>query len=341
VRAARRLGVPIALGVVCALVITAAARGELLGTASGLVLSSTEVTLADDDGGGTLFGLVGARPGNQNEGCVTVRSTSDAPVSVNLSAVATGELAPYVRLTITEGSGPSGEGTCDGFEPDTADHIGRGPGVIFVGRLAELADPGRPAVDAPDEEWPPGTSHSFRIRAEIVNDPAAQGREASGRLVWQAAAVPQTPAPATPTPRTPTPVQATPLRPQMPTRPAARARGPRAPLLTRTRPVVVTKRALAVRVVCPPGGRRCAGTLIARLPRAVPGPALRRSVGLAPGRRRIVRLALRRGVRGALRRLRPSARRRIKVRFVVAGTRREIALKRRAQISPTSPRASR
>ena len=142
---------------------------------------ATEVRLTDDAAGTALFGNDLLRPGLPVERCIAVTYTGTVdPEAVRLYAAATtGDLAPYLDLTIDIGRpGTPASAGCAGFSPAA---------TVYVGTLAAFAadhssySTGRPTWDPADGE----ETRSFRFSLVVRADPAASGRTATFGFSWR------------------------------------------------------------------------------------------------------------------------------------------------------------
>lgn len=138
------------------------------------------------DTSAALFGAHNAAnllPGQQAEACTTVANAGDGRGRAALYAPAvTGELAPFLTLTVTRGARPaSSSSSCAAFTPDSTAYGLDDPGVIFRGKLAEFPNKTASALIDP-ADWPAGAAHAFRFELALTDDPASEGRSASWDL---------------------------------------------------------------------------------------------------------------------------------------------------------------
>jgi hypothetical protein len=145
------------------------------------------VVLSDDDGGVTaLFnsGTDGSLTGGQVlTRCVVVRydGTLTSGISVKLHGTAAGALAPYLDLTIDQGSGGGGVGSCTGFSLSTAG--------VYTGTLDGFATATAAGFTAGVGTWAPasnGATMSYRFTITVQSVAGAQGKSASGGFTWEA-----------------------------------------------------------------------------------------------------------------------------------------------------------
>ncbi|MEX2196212.1 MAG: hypothetical protein WD844_13080 [Thermoleophilaceae bacterium] len=145
---------------------------ESNGYAAGTVL------LSDNDAGTALLSLSGAMPGASSTGCILVTYGGSLDADVRLYASVSGALAPHLVLTVTRGTdaAPSFD-SCASFSPE--------PGDLFDGPLSSY--PGTYGTGIADPEaWSTGESHSYRVRAELADDPAAENLTATATFTWEA-----------------------------------------------------------------------------------------------------------------------------------------------------------
>jgi hypothetical protein len=159
----------------------------------GPVVKPPKVELKSDDGGLALFFLEGVAPGDPpSTSCLQVSYSGSVPVTVRMYGSTTGTgLDPYLDLRVTRGTLPSlTVGSCSGFTPDAANHIGAGPGVIYRGSLQDYPDEYLGGLVEPEaggpESWADGERHAYRFQISVRDDNAAQGRTAGQTFVWEA-----------------------------------------------------------------------------------------------------------------------------------------------------------
>jgi predicted ribosomally synthesized peptide with SipW-like signal peptide len=74
------------------------------------------VYIVDNDSGSAMFNVAAAKPLDTNESCITVTYLGTLDASVVLYGGGFGgALAPYLDITVEEGSGAAGFGDCTGF----------------------------------------------------------------------------------------------------------------------------------------------------------------------------------------------------------------------------------
>jgi hypothetical protein len=160
---------------------------------AGNSFANGTVTLADNDGGGTLLTLTNAVPGDTATGCIKVTYSGSLPAGVKLFGSASGALAPYLTLKVTRGSdsGSTFPG-CGSFTADTRDYIGQGSGVVYSGNLSGFPSSYAAGITDPDnsngsaETWNTSEAHAYKLEVTLQNDPAAQAQTASSSFTWEA-----------------------------------------------------------------------------------------------------------------------------------------------------------
>jgi hypothetical protein len=168
--------------------------------------ASSAISLVDDDGGVALFPGAELSPGRVDTACVglTAGGSADPTTEVQLSAdVRSGDLAPYLQVSIERGSVPAG-GNCGSFAGEQ----------IWHGTLDQLPGPGVAGIPT---GWRPALVQRsvYRFTVSVVDDPHAQGRRAAASFRWSVteagpAPIPE-PTPEPSPPPTPQPTLAPPV----------------------------------------------------------------------------------------------------------------------------------
>lgn len=136
------------------------------------------VHLTDNDAGAALVTLSGAMPGESSTGCILVTYGGSLDADVRLYATVSGPLAPYLTVTVTRGTDPTPSfGSCASFVADTGD--------LFEGALSSYPVSFGAGIADPDV-WSSGESHSYRMRIELADNPAAEGLSATATFTWEA-----------------------------------------------------------------------------------------------------------------------------------------------------------
>jgi hypothetical protein len=143
---------------------------------------STVVELVDSDAGTAMFGQeVTLAPGVASDRCIEVAYDGNVdPQPVQLyAATATGDLSPYLDLTIEIGDAAAGAfGNCDTFVASSA---------LYQGTLSDFAarhDSWSTGVAT----WDPGPdaeARTFRFTVSVQDDPVAEGRSVVFGFSWE------------------------------------------------------------------------------------------------------------------------------------------------------------
>lgn len=162
-------------------------------TSGSNAMQAGTVSLADDHTASAMLALPNAKPGDRTTGCVKVTYTGSLPATVRMYATPSGALAPYLKVTISRGSGGSYP-SCTGFSTTgEGTYVNSTPGVTFSGTLnalpASWATAGDdPAGGATPEQWTQNEAHSYQVDVQL--DPsapaAAQGLAANVSFTWEA-----------------------------------------------------------------------------------------------------------------------------------------------------------
>ena len=114
------------------------------------------VTIGDDDSGTALFNVSGLVPGNSGSKCIKVTYSGNVTSSVKLYVSASsGTLAPYIDLTIEQGSGGGNVGdfsSCGSFSGST----------IYTGTLSNMAST-KTAFGSGVGSWSPTAATQFSV----------------------------------------------------------------------------------------------------------------------------------------------------------------------------------
>lgn len=147
--------------------------------------ASGQLLLSDDDAGSAMFNVAGLAPGAPVDRCITVTysgSLDPAPIRLYSAAPPTGDLAPYLSLTVDIGPA-SGDafGSCAHFSSTATLHPGTRTLADFAANLTSY-DNGLTA-------WDPaaaGEKRTFRFRLEVRDDNAAQAKSTTFGFTWEA-----------------------------------------------------------------------------------------------------------------------------------------------------------
>lgn len=155
-------------------------------------IESGSVQIDDNDGGAAMFDLSGGQRGTSETRCIVATYSGSLDAEVRLYGDVSGELAPYLTLTVTRGSDSAPSfADCTNFTADAVDYIGEGDGVIYNGSLAAypaetsasiLVDP----VASSPETWTTDEEHAYRFRVTVDNTYLASNRSATATFYWEA-----------------------------------------------------------------------------------------------------------------------------------------------------------
>lgn len=142
---------------------------------------ATTITLSDDDDAAALFSATGLAPGHPVSGCLNVTYTADGYTAFRLHGEAGGSgLARSLSLVVEAGTG-SRFGDCAGFVGVT----------VYQGTLADFTERHGDFAEGLDLDVPEdGTSRSFRITADVLDDDSVQGTDAVATFTWEARPAP-------------------------------------------------------------------------------------------------------------------------------------------------------
>jgi hypothetical protein len=157
--------------------------------------TSGTVDVTDNDGGApAMLSFSGALPGESDTGCIKVVYSGSATSDLRLYGATSGTgLDQYLDLKITRGTYTGPDPTfdaCTGFQEDTTDYIGAGPGVVYNGTLQGFGDDYATGLADPTpgspESWTTGESHVYKIQVTLQDNVAAEGKDATQTFTWEA-----------------------------------------------------------------------------------------------------------------------------------------------------------
>ena len=136
------------------------------------------VEVSDNDSGTLLLDTTAMRPGDTKQTCVRVSYTGTVDATVRLYGSVSGNLPPYLNLTVEAGDGSSAFGDCTGFSASA---------TAYTGTVSGLASSHTSWTDgAGSYTASPNTSVWFRILWTLQDVNAAQGQTASATYTWEA-----------------------------------------------------------------------------------------------------------------------------------------------------------
>lgn len=159
---------------------------------TGNEISAGTVTLSDNDSGSALYTLTGAAPGDSITKCIKVSYSGSLAADVDLYTHdgTIGPLAPYVNLTITQGTQTSSTfPSCTGFTPKSAG------AVLYSGTLENFgtthydAASGLATFPGLSDVWGEGDSVVYQFQATVdPNAPISAQATTTGShgFIWTA-----------------------------------------------------------------------------------------------------------------------------------------------------------
>jgi len=167
-----------AIGRLTALVLGVALM--VLGVGSAWAVAASPAAPGLDTGGPVLrqahgsapLAMPNGAPGSTAVSETTIVHEGSARGVVRLYGEVSGDLAPYLAVTIVRGTGTGATWRPDAGAP------------LFEGTLAELPTAwGSGLTDG--RSWQPGEAHTFRIAVTLLDRQAAQGRSAQATFRWE------------------------------------------------------------------------------------------------------------------------------------------------------------
>ena len=157
---------------------------------AGNEISSGTVAFTDNDSGSALYNVTNVRPGDSTTKCIKTTYTGSLSASVRIYGPdSPGPLAPYIDLTITQGTQASSVfPSCTGFTPDAT-------GVIYTGTLQNFEQTknsyanGVATLPSGQTSWSPNGSLVYRFQTTLqATAPDASQGWSSGvhSFVWEA-----------------------------------------------------------------------------------------------------------------------------------------------------------
>ena len=163
-----------------------------VGIGSAYPASAADPTLTSDASGPLFPALTNLAPGATQTNCLRLDYANlTAPADLGMTAAASGNLAPFLNVTIAVGSG-GGFGSCTGFSGT----------VRYAGTLADLAaQHGDLSTQLSLGSMPPPSgSASVEIQVTLVDDNRAQGLTATASLTFALTTADQLPPSPSPSP---------------------------------------------------------------------------------------------------------------------------------------------
>ncbi len=138
------------------------------------------VSIVDNDSGSAMFNVSGAKPGSYSS-CITVTylGTLNANVKLYGSGLG-GALAPYLTLTIQQGTSSSPFGDCSTFSSTGTVYSGAFNGLGTNWATGSATNPGAGF-------WTTNDALTYRVTITVADNNSAQGLATSSfSLTWEA-----------------------------------------------------------------------------------------------------------------------------------------------------------
>lgn len=172
-----------------ALLVVTSSRAAFVAQTSNTTnqVSTAGITLTDDGSGTAMFNNVtGLVPGTYVDRCITVTwtgTTDPLPVELYVSGAPTGNLAPYLNLTVDVGApiASTNLADCTGFTSTSTIYSG--------GTLSDFAGLHTNYGNGLATTWDPSTtspeSRTFRFRVDVQSVAAAQNQTTTFGFTWE------------------------------------------------------------------------------------------------------------------------------------------------------------
>jgi hypothetical protein len=153
-------------------------------TSPGNQIHAGDLQLSSEGAASATFAVGAAQPGVKQSRCVLVRNTGTLAAQVRLYGQTTGDLAPYLDLTVTRGTAASTPAaSCASFQPDA------GGGTLFDKALSLFPTTADAAL-VDGSAWAAGEAHAYRLDLVLRSDAGGQGRAATVSFTWEGRTTP-------------------------------------------------------------------------------------------------------------------------------------------------------
>jgi predicted ribosomally synthesized peptide with SipW-like signal peptide len=150
----------------------------------GNQITAGTVSVQDNDAGGALYSIAGAKPLDPKENCIEVKYTGSLPADIHLYRVpgALGSLGPYANIKVEYGTQASPSfPSCTGFNSAGTLYDSDLPGLATTYGAGLVASPGV------DNDWDQNETLVYRVTVSIDDDNNAQGQTTGAHtLRWEA-----------------------------------------------------------------------------------------------------------------------------------------------------------
>lgn len=181
-----QLGVAALAFVAVAVLVTTSSRAAFVAQNDnvGNTVTSATIDLIDDDATAAMFSVTDLMPGVAQTRCITVEyagNVDPTPVRLYRTSAPTGNLAPYLNLTVEVGAAISTSFSgCSGFSPTATEYTGTLDG--FATTRTGYADA------AAETTWNPaanGEKRTFRFTVSVQDVAAAEAKSTTFGFSWE------------------------------------------------------------------------------------------------------------------------------------------------------------
>jgi predicted ribosomally synthesized peptide with SipW-like signal peptide len=132
----------------------------------GNTIAAGTVYIVDNDSESAMFNISDAKPGTTYRSCIKVTYLGTLDASVKLYGGGFGgDLAPYLHVTVEEGSGAAGFGDCSGFSPSN----------VLYNDVAMNSFPTAGGGNTTGGTWSTNDELDYRLTITLEDDNAANG----------------------------------------------------------------------------------------------------------------------------------------------------------------------
>jgi hypothetical protein len=158
---------------------------------TGNEIVSGTVSFSNNSAGQAMYNLIGAKPGQTTTKCIKATYTGSLTSAVKLyTNSSAGALAPYINLTITQGTDASTSfPSCGSFSADTNGQLYSGTLQNFEQTYTSFASGLATGPGAPANTWSNGNSvvYQFVVTLQSGAPDSAQGTSSGVHgFIWEA-----------------------------------------------------------------------------------------------------------------------------------------------------------
>ena len=144
----------------------------------GDAFAAGTVYVSDNDAGGAIVNMSNGKPTDTPiSGCIIVTYAGSLPATGKLYGSVSGSLAPYLTLTVSEGTSSSAFNSCATFGSATQ---------VYNGALSAFPTTYATGIASTDTTWTNTETHAYKFVVSVNNDAAAQGLVATATFTWEA-----------------------------------------------------------------------------------------------------------------------------------------------------------